>query len=303
MPRGQPFTVLCQQAARLGQRVVADLHTHTTASDGDFSPSQVVAFARQAGLSAVAVTDHDTTTGVLAAIEFARQFGPSAPAVVPGVEVTAEHAGRELHVLGLWVRPDDPVLTSALADVCQRRRTRFREYVRRLAGGGVTFVAGAVEAVEAGTVSLGRRHVAGLLVRSGVARNRFGAFNRFLIPLAGEIPAAHRTPLAEAVELIHAAGGVAVLAHPPTDADEAYLCDLQQCGLDGIEGVYPAAGPGVSARLRHIADRLKLVVTGGSDCHGADPPGRGVGSRGLSRAEWDALAGFVRSSRSVAAGG
>src|SRR5438552_3611684 len=82
-----------------------------------------------------------------------------------------------------------------------------------------------------------------------------------------------------------AAGGVAVLAHPPTDADEPFFAELREYGLDGIEGSYPAAGPSVGERLRQIAGRLKLAVTGGSDCHGADPPGRAVGSRGLSRVE------------------
>src|SRR5690349_11575341 len=110
MPRGQPFTALCQLAARLGQPRAADLHVHTTASDGDYTPPQVVMFARQARLAAVAVTDHDTLAGVAEAIEAAR----GAVEVIPGVEMSAEFAGREVHVLGYFVRPDDPRLAAHL---------------------------------------------------------------------------------------------------------------------------------------------------------------------------------------------
>jgi predicted metal-dependent phosphoesterase TrpH len=297
MPRGQPFTALCQQAARLAGGVVADLHTHTTASDGEYTSSQVVTVAARARLRAVAITDHDTTAGIEAAVVAARAMGSAAPQVVPGVELTAEWEGRELHLLGLWVHPDDPVLKAALADICERRCNRFREYISQLMRTGVSLPNGAVETVEAGARSLGRRHVAGLLLRAGVVRNRFEAFARFLNPLAGSVPSVHRTPFAEAVCLIHAAGGLSVLAHPPAELSESTLIELKSLGLDGLEAIYPAAGVGQSALVRELADRLKLLVTGGSDCHGPDPPGRGIGSRGLGRADWDALAGLVRSGR------
>lgn len=281
MPRGSPFTALCQQTARGGRVVAADLHTHTTASDGDFTPSQVLAFARQARLSAVAITDHDTLAGLPPGADGVR--------VVPGVEMSGELDGRETHIVGLFVRPDCGELVEHLAGVCNRRRERFRAYIRALAANGAGFPAGLVEAVEAGTASLGRRHVAGLLVRAGLAKNRFEAFGRFLHPLAGTVPPTHLTPAADVVRLIRAAGGVAVLAHPPREVTEAGLRRFRDLGGRAVEVVFPAALVGHTQRLRGLCNAVGLAVAGGSDCHGPEPAGRAVGSRGVTKGEFDAL--------------
>ena len=114
MPAGQPFTNLCRTAARPAGAGRADLHVHTTHSDGTYTPAEVVDLARGSGLAPVAVTDHDTTAGVAAA----RAASPAGLEVIVGVEITAEHRGREVHLLGYFVRPDDPALAAALADFC-----------------------------------------------------------------------------------------------------------------------------------------------------------------------------------------
>src|SRR5919198_1315198 len=136
MPTRQPFTALCQQAARGRHAGRADLHVHTTCSDGAYTPGQVVELARRSGLSAVAVTDHDTLDGVPAAARAAA--AGSGVEVVAGVEITAEYRGREMHLLGYFVAADDGALTEALARGCRHRVERFREILERLRRRGLT---------------------------------------------------------------------------------------------------------------------------------------------------------------------
>jgi hypothetical protein len=289
MPRGAPFTALCQLAARLARPVVADLHLHTTASDGEYTPSQLVAFARQARLDAIAVTDHDTFAGVEAAVEAARGSGVR---VIPGVELTAEWGGREVHVLGYFPDglPRDDGERAALAVVSRlnilvdRRRERFGDFVRLIRAAGHRLDDGLVAAVEATSASLGRRHVAGLLVRAGVARTWGEAWGRFVAPLGGRVVPKLRLPFAEATGLVRQAGGLSSLAHPPSDLSETELAAMRNAGLGAVEAKFPAAGVGRTATLRGWAAALGLGVTGGSDCHGG---GRVVGGCGLNAGEWE----------------
>jgi predicted metal-dependent phosphoesterase TrpH len=285
MPRGQPFTALCQLAARLSEPRVADLHVHTTASDGDYTPSQVVALARRERLKAVAVTDHDTLAGVGPAVDAAG----GGLEVIPGVELSAELGGRELHILGYFVRPDDRRLVEHLATVCDRRRERFRAFVARLAEAGAVFPDGMAELEAERSTSLGRRHLAGMLVRTGAARSRYGAFQRFLLPITPDVPASHLTPAAEVIRLVRDAGGVCSLAHPPEGDEEALLSGLRGLGLTAVEAAFPAAAVTRTGRLRGLARKLGLAVTGGSDCHGPEAVGRAVGARGVTRDELHAL--------------
>jgi predicted metal-dependent phosphoesterase TrpH len=290
MPRRSPFTALCQQANRPGGRVRADLHVHTTASDGDYTPSQVAVLAKQAGLAAVAVTDHDTTAGVAEAAETAAGLpGWNRVEVVAGVEITTEQDGREFHLLGYFVDPDHPGLAAALVRLCDRRRDRFRDYLAKLADRGTPIPADRAAPVVARSPSLGRRHVAGLLVGCGFARSRNEAFGRFLFPLKGSVLPKEKLPVGEAIDLIHAAGGVASLAHPPVDLTDDGLDRLAAAGLDAVESEYAWGRSGPAGRLRRAADRLGLAVTGGSDCHGPDPAHRRVGRYGLTADGLEAL--------------
>ncbi|MBX9579092.1 MAG: PHP domain-containing protein [Gemmataceae bacterium] len=278
-----PFTALCQQASRPGTRVRADLHVHTTASDGDYTPSQVAALAKQAGLAAVAVTDHDTTAGVAEAVEAAAGLpGWNRVEVIAGVEITTEMDGREFHLLAYFVDPGHAELSAVLARMCERRRKRFRDYLAKLADRGTPITADRAAPVEARSPSLGRRHVAGLLVACGFARSRNEAFGRLLAPLKGSILPKEKLPIADAIALVHAAGGVASLAHPPADLTDDELDRLAAAGLDAVESEYAWGRSSPAGRLRRAADRLGLVVTGGSDCHGPDPAHRRVGSYGLT---------------------
>jgi predicted metal-dependent phosphoesterase TrpH len=139
------------------------------------------------------------------------------------------------------------------------------------------------------SASLGRRHLAGLLVRTGAARSRYAAFQRFILPITPDVPAEHLTPAAEAIRLVRDAGGVCSLAHPPEGGEEELLTGLRGLGLSAVEAAFPAAAVARTERLRGLARKLGLAVTGGSDCHGPETAGRTVGSRGVTRDELDAL--------------
>lgn len=280
MPRSSPFTSVGRRLAELACPARADLHTHTTASDGEFTPSQLVALARTAGLAAVAVTDHDT----LAAVDEARAAAGQHVEVIPGVEVTAAFAGREVHLLGYFVRTDHAELNATLARLCDRRRERFNDFVAKLA-----LPTDRAGLVAAGSPSLGRRHVAGLLVAAGRVRTRTEAFHRVLGAVRGEVAPKLLIPVDEAIGLVRAAGGVSSLAHPPADLGDEHFRQLAAFGLDALEVEYPWGRNSPAARLREAAGRFGFAVTGGSDCHGPDPSHRSVGSHGVAAAELAAL--------------
>lgn len=289
MPAGQPFTRLCQQSAHLQAEFNrADLHLHSCWSDGAWTPAEVVARARRRGLGAIAITDHDTLSGIADAQLAARSHHPVLE-IVPGVEVTCSHRGRELHLLGYMFHVDDANLNRALAALREQRWQRFRDMVDRLPALGVAIDSQAVEARIAPGRALGRFDVAALIVQSGKARTVGEAVARFLRD-GGRIAVPKRgLPVGEAIELIHRAGGVCSWAHPPTDVTLESARELRALGLDAIEVEYPTFTRPTSARLRELAKAADLAVTGGSDCHGPTPATRAIGSRAISRAELEEL--------------
>jgi predicted metal-dependent phosphoesterase TrpH len=285
MPAGQPFTALCQAAARCRPLGRADLHIHTTCSDGTYTPAQVVDLARRSGLAAVALTDHDTLDGLESARAAA---GASGLEIVPGVEITADDAGRELHLLGYFVRPEDGPLRAALRRLAEHRVGRFLDMVERLRRCGVSLEREDVRTHLAAGV-LGRRHLAELLVRARRAGSVREAFARYLGD-GGRVDVPKlRLPLDEALALVRGAGGVAAWAHPSYDCSRAALAALQARGLGAVEAEYPTFGRRRVRELRGWAAELGLAVTGGSDCHGPDQPARAVGTCGISGPELEAL--------------
>ena len=285
MSKHASFTTVSGRLAELARPRRADLHVHTTASDGEYTPEQVVAFARRAGLAGVAITDHDT----LAAVDDARAAAGDHPELIAGVEITAAFAGREVHLLGYFVRTDHAALNAVLARLCERRRERFHDFLAKLAARGFPIPEDRAKLVEAGAVSLGRRHVAGLLVACGHARHRTEAFHRVFRPLAGQVLPKELVPVEEAIALVHTAGGASSLAHPSHDLTDADFSALADFGLDALEVEYPWGRKSPAARLREAVARHCFAVTGGSDCHGPHPARRGVGSHAVSLAELDAL--------------
>jgi len=277
--KGSPFTRLCQRLAVLRNPGRADLHTHTHFSDGSYTPAELVERAVKAGLKAVAITDHDTTTG----IEPARAAAVGRIEVIAGVEVTAEFRGAELHLLGYFIRPDDPALTAALHGLRIARRERLREMARRLKPLGLSVEDDVARLPDATTV--GRRHLAHILIARGHAGSLHDAFTRWLaVPELAGVPN-RRLPVADAIALVRGAGGVASWAHPPADADLRALEQLREMGLGAVECAYPWPSRAQETRLRQLARAAGLAVTGGSDSHDPSPPTRAVGARGVTLEE------------------
>jgi 3',5'-nucleoside bisphosphate phosphatase len=290
MPVGQPFTRLCQQLARPRSAGRADLHVHTTHSDGNYTPAQVVELARRCGLSAVAITDHDTTSGIPVARQAAG--AASTPEIIAGVEITAEFRGRELHLLAYFIRLDDARLQAALDALRADRVGRFWEMVARLRQLGVNLP----DEILAGlgtTGTLGRRNLAELLVRAKKTATVREAFQRYLSDHGRAAVPKRRLPVAEAIALVRGAGGVAAWAHPTYDCTRATLVELHALGMRGVEADFPSCRGVRAQELRGWAAELGLAVTGGSDCHGPEPVGRGIGVHGISAAELAALRRMV----------
>jgi 3',5'-nucleoside bisphosphate phosphatase len=280
MPAGQPFTALCQLAARGPSSGRVDLHVHTTHSDGTYTPMQGVELARRAGLAALAVTDHDTLGGVPAARQAA---SGSNLEIVAGVEITTEHRQRELHLLGYFVALDHAELAAALADIRRHRVERFGEMIERLRGRGVSLDE-EQQRLHGAPETLGRRHLAEMLVRAKRVANVREAFRRYLGDRGGVAVPKKRLPITEALALVRDAGGVAAWAHPAYDCTREQLSELRALGLDAVEVEYPDVRRSRVLELRGWAQQLGLAVTGGSDCHG--PGRRGVGSCTISAAEF-----------------
>ena len=290
MPVGQPFTRLCQQLARPRSAGRADLHVHTTHSDGNYTPAQVVDLARRCGLSAVAITDHDTTSGILAA----RQAASSSPfpEVIAGAEITAEFRGRELHLLAYFIRLDDAPLQTALDGLRADRVARFWDMVARLRQLGVHLPEEMLAGVGT-TGTLGRRNLAELLVRAKKTATVREAFQRYLSDHGRAAVPKRRLPVAEAIALVRGAGGVAAWAHPTYDCSRQALAELHALGMRGVEANFPSCRGVRAQQLHGWAAELGLAVTGGSDCHGPEPVGRGIGAHGVSAVELAALRNMV----------
>jgi predicted metal-dependent phosphoesterase TrpH len=282
MPALQPFTRLCQTAHRLQSSGRADLHIHTTFSDGAYTPAEVVNLAQRSGLAAVAITDHDTLEGIAPAQAAAADTGVE---VVAGVEVTAELDGSEVHLLGYNVRLDDEPLLSALRRLEAHRLERFWDMVERLRACGVSFDDKELRR-QARSGVLSRRHLAVLMVKAQQAGSVREAFQRYLGDNGGVVVPKLRLPAAEALALIRGAGGIASWAHPSYHCTRDRLVQLRDWGLQAVEAEYPTFKNKWIRQLRTWAAELGLAITAGSDCHG---PGRELGACSLTADEWRTL--------------
>jgi predicted metal-dependent phosphoesterase TrpH len=251
----------------------ADLHLHSTCSDGTLAPRALVALAREVGLRAIALTDHDTLDGLAEARGAADAAGIE---FVSGVELTCDLDGRNIHLLGYLFDEGDRALAACLADTRRRREARGREMVERLAALGVHVPFDAVQR-EAGTSPVGRPHVARALVATGAVGSIDEVFRRFLADDGPAFVRADVVSSADAIAMIRAAGGAAVMAHPALyrgRRDFEMVERLAEQGMTGVEVWHPKHRAEETARLVALAARLGLIATGGSDFHG--PPGRDV---------------------------
>jgi predicted metal-dependent phosphoesterase TrpH len=242
----------------------ADLHLHTYFSDGTFSPEELVGHGHRLGFAALALTDHDSVEGCARMAKACEAAGID---FIPGTELTAEHNDTEIHLLGYYLDMEDQTLLTKIARFQAVRQNRIREMVARLNGLNVPLKVESVFEL-ANCKSPGRPHVARAMVKAGLVGNLDEAFERFLKKnRPAWVPKAKMSAL-EAVDLIHQAGGLAVMAHPGLNRTDDVIPVLVEAGLDGIECFHTKHSTVTSERYLEMADKFHLLITGGSDCHG-----------------------------------
>jgi 3',5'-nucleoside bisphosphate phosphatase len=253
---------------------VIDLHAHTLYSDGSVSPSQLVALAHSHGASAVAITDHDTVAGLAEGRRTAEQLGIE---FINGIEISAEYSPGTMHILGYCIDADSHALATKLDELRSARNDRNPKIAARLQALGFDISYDDVMRL-AGNEVLGRPHFARLMIERGYAQSMQDAFDRFLAKGAAAYVEKTRLSPANSIELIHKAGGVAVLAHPyqlklpSIEEVEQLVGELAMLGLDGIEAIYSRHSLAERDIYTQMAARHHLLVTGGSDYHGSYKP-------------------------------
>ncbi len=256
-----------------------DLHLHTTHSDGSLSPAEVLRLAHKAQVTALAITDHDIVSGIPEAIEAGAELGID---VIPGVEISSRLGNNELHILGYFLRWQDPELNQRLASLRASRHSRNPQIIERLRSLGLDITYEEVRAL-AGTDSVGRPHIARILMDKKFVTSAKDAFDRYLADGRPAYVARELPEPADAIAWIRAAGGVAVLAHPTWakvsgEGLNTLLSILKAEGLGGIEVHYSTHTKRQTTEYLDLAKRLNLLVTGGSDFHGITKPDIEVGT-------------------------
>jgi predicted metal-dependent phosphoesterase TrpH len=242
----------------------ADLHLHTSFSDGTYSPEELAAEGKRFNLGVLSLTDHDTMEGCPRMAVACEKLGIE---FIPGSELTAEQDDYELHLLGYYLDINCQKLTKSLAEFQTARQERIREMVARIKQLGVPIDAEDVFRI-ANCQSPGRPHVGRALVEKGVCKTLDEAFERFLKKgRAGWVPK-FRISAPDAIKLIHEAGGVAVMAHPGLNRSDDMIPELVAAGMDGIECFHTKHSTSVSQHYLMMAEQQNLLITGGSDCHG-----------------------------------
>jgi len=246
-----------------------DLHIHTNASDGQFSPAEIVSRAVALEMVTIAITDHDTTNGIASALAAAQSFPELR--VIPGIEVSTDIPAGDVHVLGYFIDYTDTVLQVALEKMWNSRRERARKMIARLADVGCVIEWERVLEI-AGTATMGRPHIAQAMMENGCADSFKDAFNQYIGRDGPAYVSRDKMTPVQAVELILRSKGLPVLAHPLTVPDpEAMIIELKTAGLIGIEVYYKNYSNEDIQLLRELSDRYGLVSTGGTDYHGIDP--------------------------------
>lgn len=256
-----------------------DLHTHSSASDGTDSPTELVLRASAEGLTAVALTDHDTLSGLAEARSAAADTGIR---LIPGTELSVDHDGLKLHMLVHFLEPQDGPLQDRLAELRQGRHERNTKIIAKLRELGYELDETDVDA-QAGGEAVGRPHIADALVAKGFVSTRAEAFDGLLSDGGAAYVERLRLSATAAISLAADSGAVTTVAHPYTidrnaETFPALFVELKALGLSGLEAYYPEHSKDLQAHLAALAKDLGLVATGGSDYHGTGKPGLELGS-------------------------
>lgn len=242
----------------------ADLHTHTNYSDGILKPAELLALAKEKGLSAISIVDHDTLDGNIEASKIASDFGIE---IIMGCEFSCYENGKEYHILGYYFNPDDKNIETHLANYRIARLNRARQIHKKLVNLGINITFD--EILEtAGKAPVARPHIGSVLIKHGYVTDLRDAFNKYLAEGSPAYYPKAVFPVEMAIKMINKARGVAVLAHPRNYIDQERLYKFIQLGLDGIEVNHPSHSEEQKKFYHYIANQYWLLETGGSDFHG-----------------------------------
>lgn len=245
--------------------MAVDLHLHSTASDGTLAPGEIVKRAHAQGLSAIALTDHDSVSGIEEALMTGDDLGIT---VIPGLEMSSEYGGRDVHILGYFIDCSNRRLLETLAVLRESRLQRAKTMVDKLASLGLEIDYGEVRSLTQGG-AIGRPHVAQILVKHGLVKDIGTAFTLYIGRDGPGYVAKYVLSPADVMSLIHEAGGITSLAHPGlSHVGEDLLLSLKAQGLDAVEVWHTDHSDADRNTYLELAGRIGLLVTGGSDCHG-----------------------------------
>jgi HisJ family histidinol phosphate phosphatase len=243
----------------------ADLHIHTYYSDSTSSPQEVVDEAVKNGLSCISITDHDVIDGVVPTMEAAKLVNLE---VIPGIELSSEFEGKDIHILGYYVDFQKGPLFEKISSFLDERVKRMKQMIVNLQSVGIKDITYEEAAAMTKSRAVGRAHLATLLIQKGHVNNFKSAFDKYLaVGRPGFAPKFKQTPF-EAIDLIHQSGGLAVMAHPMVTQKDELISRLVKAGMDGLEVYYANTMPAVTQFYVNLARKHKLLLTGGSDAHG-----------------------------------
>ncbi len=255
-----------------------DLHVHTNASDGKFTPAEIVALAARQGVGLLAIADHDTVAGVAPAMKAARDY-PDLK-IIPAIELSSHAPGHEVHILGYFVQCDSPTLASEIKILQTSREERAKAIVAKLQGLGLYISLARVQEI-AGAGSVGRPHIAQALMEKGYVTDFREVFDKYIGQGQPAYVERHKLSPEQAVDLVLHCGGIPVLAHPTTVNLDELLPGILAAGLMGLEVYYKDYGPDIRQELANLARRHKLVATGGTDYHGIESTEVMLGEAGV----------------------
>jgi predicted metal-dependent phosphoesterase TrpH len=238
-----------------------DLHLHTTASDGVLTPTQVVEEAQWHGVSAVAITDHDTIEGLAEAHAAGKKCGVE---IIAGMELSCRYTNLEVHLIGLLLEPN-PELAATLAKLRQSRETRMQKMLANLAKLGIQI--SPAELRLAPGQAAGRPHLARAMVRRGLVKTSGEAFERYLDDRGPVYVEREHLTISAGVKIIRRARGIVILAHPGVSKLNAYLDEICNVGMDGLESLYPKYSPTLQRFYAQYCAMNYLLTSGGSDFH------------------------------------
>lgn len=282
------------------QEKVIDLHTHSTCSDGSMTPTQLVKHAAENGIAAIALTDHDTVSGVEEAVAAGKEYGVE---VIPAIEFSVKSA-TETHILGYYIDIDNEQIKEILKEIIEKRIERNAVTACLLQELGFDVTLEEAAALAPGGI-VGRAHFARVMMNKGYVSSVKEAFEKYLSSGKPAYFGNQKLEAKTSIEAIHAAGGVAFLAHPhliklPDDKLENFLVELKSYGLDGLEGYYTDYDEAMKNKFQAMAKKHGLEISGGTDFHAAMKPhiaiGKGTGNMAIPYSVLENIKNMVKRS-------